>query len=56
MSKPTQEEMFEYLVDLRDSGVVNMWGASPFLEDRFNLTRQEANKVLVAWIDSLDKK
>lgn len=56
MTKPTQKEMFEYLVDLRDSCVVNMYGAAPYLQDHFNLTRQEAKEVLSAWMKSFDKK
>ena len=51
-----KEEYFDYLVELRDSGVTNMWGAGPYLEDEFNLTKQEAKDVLVAWIKSFEEK
>jgi|TARA_R110000764_G_scaffold65205_1_gene136739 hypothetical protein len=51
-----QEEYFNFLVDLRDSGVTNMWGAGPYLEDEFNLTKQEAKDVLLAWIKSFEEK
>ena len=51
-----KEEYFDYLVDLRDSGVTNMWGAGPYLEDEFNLTKQEAKDVLLAWIKSFEEK
>ena len=51
-----QEEYFNFLVDLRDSGVTNMWGAGPYLEDEFNLTKQEAKDVLVAWIKSFEEE
>ena len=43
-------EYFDYLVELRDSGVTNMWGAAPYLEREFNLTRNEAKDILLAWI------
>ena len=56
MSKPTQEEIFEYLVALRDSGETNMWGAAPYLQAAFDLTRHEARDVLLAWMASFDKK
>ena len=46
-----KSEIFEYLYDLRDSGVVNMWGAPPFLQDRFGLTRQESRDYFFEWID-----
>ena len=51
-----QQEYFDYLVELRDSGVTNMWGAGPYLEDKFWLTKQEAKDVLVAWIKSFEEK
>ena len=46
------DEHYDYLIALRDSGEVNMWGATPFLEERFGLSRQEANKILVEYIES----
>jgi hypothetical protein len=51
-----KDEYFNFLVDLRDSGVTNMWGAGPYLEDEFNLTKQEAKDVLLAWIKSFEEK
>jgi|TARA_B110000091_G_scaffold175175_1_gene189543 hypothetical protein len=51
-----QQEYFDYLVELRDSGVTNMWGAGPYLEDKFWLTKQEAKDVLVAWIKSFEEE
>tara|TARA_R110002110_G_scaffold44995_1_gene138001 strand:+ start:104 stop:286 length:183 start_codon:yes stop_codon:yes gene_type:complete len=47
---------FAYLVDLRDSGITNMWGAAPYLEKVFpELTKAEASKVLVLWIESFQE-
>ena len=51
-----QQEYFDYLVELRDSGVTNMWGAGPYLEDKFWLTKQEAKDVLVAGIKSFEEE
>jgi hypothetical protein len=51
-----QEDYFKYLNELRDSGVTNMWGAGPYLEDKFWLTKQEAKDVLVAWIKSFEEE
>jgi hypothetical protein len=45
-------EHHEYLIALRDSGIVNMWGASPYLAEYFGLGRKEANTILVEWIES----
>jgi hypothetical protein len=46
------EEHKQFLIDLRDSGVTNMWGASPYLEREFGLTRKEASDILLQWIKS----
>jgi len=43
---------FDYLVSLRDSGVTNMWGAGPYLQRQFGLSRYEAKDILLEWIDS----
>ena len=47
-------EYFEYLAELRDSGVVNMFGAAPYLQERFGLDRAEARDVLVKWMKSFE--
>jgi len=53
----TNQQMYlEYLDDLRDSGVVNMWGAGSFLEDAFGLSRREARDVLLNWMDTYTQR
>jgi len=37
------EQYYNYLNDLRDSGVTNMFGASPYLQEEFGLSRYELN-------------
>lgn len=46
------EDYFSYLDDLRDSGVTNMFGASPYLQSEFGLDRNEARDILRQWMDS----
>ena len=46
------DEHREYLIALRDSGVTNMWGAGPYLELQFGLTRRDASDILIQWIKS----
>jgi hypothetical protein len=46
------QEHHDYLIALRDSGAVNMWGATPYIEDHFKVTHQEAKAILVEWIKS----
>jgi hypothetical protein len=49
------KEYFEYLVALRDSGVTNMWGAAPYLQDYFGISRKESRDILIEWIESFNK-
>ena len=41
-----------YLIALRDSGRINMFGATPYLQDRFGLTRKEATAALINWMNT----
>lgn len=45
-----EKEMFDYLNDLRDSGVTNMFGANPYLKEEFNIDASEASQVLSKWM------
>ena len=49
VAETTMKEYFAYLVELRDSGVTNMFGAAPYLQDRFGLDKYEARDVLFSW-------
>jgi len=44
-------EYYGYLNALRDSGVVNMFGAGAYLQEQFGLSRSEARTILVAWMN-----
>ena len=43
---------FAYLNALRESGITNMFGAAPYLQDAFNLSRAEARDILLKWMES----
>lgn len=43
---------WNYLEKLRRSGVINMFGASPYLMEEFGLSRIEARNVLKDWIEN----
>ena len=43
-------EINEYLVELRDSGVVNMFGAGAYLKADFGLDRRDANHAVALWM------
>ena len=43
---------FDYLEILRKSGVTNMFGAVPYLQQEFGLSKSEARDILKQWIGS----
>ena len=49
------KDMYTYLNDLRDSGVTNMFGASPYLQKEFGLDKKEARGVLANWMQSFSE-
>ena len=52
MEEELRKVMFEFLDDLRESGITNMFGASSYLVNKFDIDRAEARKVLVHWMNS----
>lgn len=54
MEKPqvdNLEEMLEYLDELRESGVTNMWGAVPYLVNEFDMDDEKlAGQVHSYWM------
>ena len=47
-----KEEMFDYLDILRETGVVNMFGATPYVQEAFDLTKAEARAILKEWMET----
>ena len=58
MTKITHEEkeMFDYLNELRERGVTNMFGAAPYLADEFLLDIKEAREVLTKWTKNFNRE
>ena len=46
----TTNEYWIYLEELRRSGVTNMFGATPYLMDEFDISKKEATKILADWM------
>ena len=46
----TTNKYWIYLENLRKSGVTNMFGATPYLMEEFNLDKKEAIKILSDWM------
>ena len=51
-----KEIIFEYLDNLRESGVTNMFGAGSYVEDEFGLSRREAGDLLVEWMETFEER
>ena len=45
-----EEQVFEFLDELRESGVTNMYGAGPYIREEFGATRDESHALLGDWM------
>lgn len=50
------EVYFEYLDDLKERGVTDMFGAIPYLEEQFNISKHDANQALKRWMETLNER
>lgn len=46
----SQEEINEYLDDLRDSGITNMFGAPSYVATHFGISEKQAREAWKNWI------
>ena len=46
----TTNKYWIYLENLRQSGITNMFGASPYLAEEFDISEKEANVILADWM------
>ena len=49
------DEHLQYLDDLRESGVTNMFGARPYVEQEFYVSKSDASTILSYWMESFGK-
>ena len=47
-----RNEVFDQLMVIRDSGVVNMFGAGPVLAQLYHYDQRVARKLLADWIET----
>lgn len=50
------DRALEYLDNLRESGVTNMFGAAPYLQEEFGFGRTVARAVLVYWMKTFSQR
>jgi len=50
------DKHLEYLDDLRESGETNMYGARPYLQEEFGLSKIDARDILLYWMQTFSAR
>ena len=50
-----EKRVFIYLNMVRDSGITNMFGAGPYVEREFSVTKREAVALLSSWMNNFNE-
>jgi hypothetical protein len=51
------EDMLDFLDELRETGVTNMFGAAPYVHDEYpDLTKKESKDVLLYWMETFESR
>lgn len=51
-----EQEVFEYLDELRESGSTNMFGAAPYLIDEFSIDKRQARRFVQKWMTTFSDR
>lgn len=54
VKKGTDNVYWIFLEVLRRSGETNMYGAAPYLEEAFGVSRKDARDILMDWMSNYD--
>ena len=52
LTEDNSDMYYQFLDNLRDKGTTNMFGASPYLQQAFDLEKKEARQILAKWMQS----
>jgi hypothetical protein len=55
MKTEFEKEVFEFLDGLRESGITNMFGATPYIMEEFDLEERHARILLKKWMEQWKK-
>lgn len=50
-----EKEVMIYLNELRESGDTNMYGATPYLMETFDINQTEAKRILILWMENFSE-
>jgi hypothetical protein len=57
MDEQTKEEVFEFLDDLRETGVTNMYGATSYIVAAFGfINKKTAGELLAEWMTTFHER
>lgn len=51
-----KKEIYEFLDDLRESGITNMFGASKYIVEVFNISKMQAQSALANWMNTFNQR
>ena len=51
--KDIEKEVFEFLNELRESAVTNMFGAAPYIQEEFGVDKKTAREYLKKWMKQI---
>ena len=52
----TQKQVNTFLDALRASGKTNMFGATPYIQKHFRITKYDAQRFLVKWMETFNEQ
>ena len=56
MEMENREMYFEYLDQLRESGITNMFGAPMYLVDEFGISKYDARAITQEWMETFAQR
>lgn len=56
MTEVNPSDYFDMLTVLRDSGVMNMMSAPRYLQENFEMSKQDARRTFILWVAHLQKE
>ena len=56
MSEEKKERMFNFLDNLRDSGICNMFGSGMYLEEMFGINKRESKAIVLEWMETFSER
>ena len=56
MTPELENDVFVFLDRLRESGITNMFGAGPYVEEYFDLKRRVAGDLVIKWMTTFEDR